>query len=268
MFEGMDIKKLFKNSEYAKNFTFRQLTEEMILREEEKTGYKLPASYKEFLRVQNGGCIDSDNWELSCIFGISEDGSNGNSLENQYDNWIEEWGYPEIGIPFAMTESGGHEIYFMDYRKVDENGEPRIIRIDQESDYAEYFIADNFEAFLRKIFCNEELSEESLTEREKTPEQKKIDQLKMQWADNDGNDALCRGGVFFSIIGIVFGIIKAKYILTGICLFVMVLSVVYLIKYEKNEKRLKKEMGDLGMDVSRESLLKIREEMKKLRNGR
>ncbi len=51
-------------------------------------------------------------------------------------------------------------------------------------------------------------------------------------------------------------------------MFVMVLSVVYLIKYEKNEKRLKKEMGDLGMDVSRESLLKIREEMKKLRNGR
>lgn len=33
MFEGIDIKKLFKNSEYAKNFTFGPLTEEMIRKE-------------------------------------------------------------------------------------------------------------------------------------------------------------------------------------------------------------------------------------------
>ena len=45
-------------------------------------------------------------------------------------------------------------------------------------------------------------------------------------------------------------------------MFVLVLSVAYLIKFEKNERKLKKEMGDLGMDVSRESLLKLREEMK------
>ena len=33
MFEGIDIKKLFKNSEYAKKYTFGSITEEMIRKE-------------------------------------------------------------------------------------------------------------------------------------------------------------------------------------------------------------------------------------------
>ena len=31
-----------------------------------------------------------------------------------FDNWINEWEYPNIGIPFGETQTAGHDMYFMD----------------------------------------------------------------------------------------------------------------------------------------------------------
>ena len=109
-FEGIDLNKLFDSeSEYGKNYLFDDLTDELVSRAEETIGYKLPESYKELLRFRNGGSISSEldeSW-LAAIYGISTDPKNFYGLESMYDNWKNEWEYPDIGIPFGETESAG-----------------------------------------------------------------------------------------------------------------------------------------------------------------
>jgi hypothetical protein len=110
--------------------------------------------------VKNGGVIDCkyESW-LTIIYGIApeEDGFNG--LEDMFDNWRNEWEYPDIGIPFGETDSAGHDMYYMDFRVVDEAGEPRIVRIDNEMDNEVYFVANNLVEFLTMIYNNQEIKE-------------------------------------------------------------------------------------------------------------
>lgn len=47
----------------------------------------------------------------------------------------------------------------MDYRSVDEMGEPRIVRIDNEQDNATYYVADNLVEFVRMIYDNKKIVE-------------------------------------------------------------------------------------------------------------
>lgn len=164
-FDDMDLNLLFDSeSEYGKSFTFEAVTEERISRAERKTGYPVPASYRELLRFRNGGVISSalDNSWLAVIYGISPEPDTYGSLENMFDNWKDEWEYPDIGIPFGETESAGHDMYYMDFRKTDENGEPRIVRIDNEMDNEVYFVADSLPEFIRMILKNQELKETRL----------------------------------------------------------------------------------------------------------
>ena len=161
-FEGIDLNKLFDSeSEYGKNYLFDDLTDELVSRAEETMGYKLPESYKELLRFRNGGSISSDldeSW-LAAIYGISTDPKNFYGLESMYDNWKNEWEYPDIGIPFGETESAGHDMYYMDFRVTDENGEPRIVRIDNEMNNEVFAVADNLPEFIRMILKNEPIEE-------------------------------------------------------------------------------------------------------------
>jgi hypothetical protein len=64
---------------------------------------------------------------------------------------MEEWGYPDIGIYFADCPSAGHDMLCLDYRECGSDGEPRVVHIDQESDYEITSVADNFEAFIRGL---------------------------------------------------------------------------------------------------------------------
>lgn len=50
-------------------------------------------------------------------------------------------------------------MYYMDFRSVDENGEPRIVRIDNEMDNEVYFVADNLVEFIKLIIANQEIEE-------------------------------------------------------------------------------------------------------------
>ena len=161
-FEGIDLNMLFDNeSEYGKTYTFDELTDELVSRAEETMGYKLPESYKELLRFKNGGVINDaldESW-LTAIYGISADPNEFNGLENMFDNWKNEWEYPDIGIPFGETPSAGHDMFYMDYRVTDENGEPRILRIDNEMDNEIFVVADNLPEFIKLILKNEPLDE-------------------------------------------------------------------------------------------------------------
>lgn len=133
----------------------------MIRRAEKNLGYKLPKSYIELLNVQNGGLIDDkydESW-LTVIYGIGPTKDSMNGLEEMFENWKDEWEYPDIGIPFGETQSAGHDMYYMDYRSVDETGEPRIVRIDNEGDNAIYFVADNLVEFVKMVYENQEIQE-------------------------------------------------------------------------------------------------------------
>lgn len=124
-------------------------------------GYKLPKSYIELLKVQNGGLIDEkfeDSW-LTVIYGIGTTSDSYYGLESMFKNW-KEWEYPDIGIPFGETATAGHDMYYMDFRSIDANGEPRIVRVDNEMDNDIYFVADNFVEFIKLIWNNEEISEQ------------------------------------------------------------------------------------------------------------
>lgn len=50
-------------------------------------------------------------------------------------------------------------MYYMDFRVTDENGEPRIVRIDNEMDNEVYMVADNLPEFIKMILRNEPIDE-------------------------------------------------------------------------------------------------------------
>ncbi|MBO4748198.1 MAG: SMI1/KNR4 family protein, partial [Clostridiales bacterium] len=80
MFEGLDLTKLYDTEdESSKGYIFGELTDELISRAEANIGYKLPKSYIELLRFQNGGYIsdDIDSW-LTAIYGIGPEADTTN----------------------------------------------------------------------------------------------------------------------------------------------------------------------------------------------
>ena len=166
-FEGIDLNRLFDSkSGYRSSDLPNDVTDELIIRAEETMGYKIPESYKELLRFRNGGSVNGDLEEcwLTEIYGIAADPDNFNGLEAMYDNWKNEWEYPDIGIPFGETASAGHDMYYMDCRGTDENGEPRIVRIDNEMGNEVFFIADNLPEFIRMVLSEEPIDEFSTGE--------------------------------------------------------------------------------------------------------
>lgn len=165
LFDRIELEKLFDNeSEYGKGLTFAPVTDELIERAEKTMGYRIPASYRELLKFRNGGLtsIALENSWLTNIYGISPDPKKWNGLEEMFDNWKNGWEYPDIGIPFGETQSAGHDMYYMDFRKTDETGEPRIVRIDNEFDNETFFVAENLVEFIRLILLDEEIQETPL----------------------------------------------------------------------------------------------------------
>ncbi len=139
-------------------------TEKLIAEIESLLGYKIPAAYIELCKTQNGGSPNNtcfrtrtpifwsdDHSELVGIFAIGKtaDCSLGGNDGSKF--LIEEWGYPDIGIYFADTPTGGHDMFCLDYRDCGANGEPKVVHIHQEGNYKITLIADSFEAFIRGL---------------------------------------------------------------------------------------------------------------------
>lgn len=166
MYNNIDFNKLFDNeSEYKEKYNQGELNVNRIKEVEDMLGYKLPKSYIEFLKIQNGGSISYDfgEWWLTAIYGIGQNADAYLGLEERFKLWRDEWKYPEIGIPFGETLSGGHDMYFMDYSDIDENGEPKIVIVDNEGDIEKSFVANNFKEFINMVY-NHELEEKRTTE--------------------------------------------------------------------------------------------------------
>ncbi|EEM93579.1 SMI1/KNR4 family protein [Bacillus thuringiensis] len=132
------------------------INDELIKKAEEVLNVKLPESYINLLKEQNGGTLRLDthptskpnSWaddhvNVSGLYGISFDENESSILESRY--LIREWEMPEN---IVLLSGDGHTWIALDYRNVAEN--PPVIFIDNE--FEEIIeLAPNFESFLQNL---------------------------------------------------------------------------------------------------------------------
>ena len=173
-FDSNILNGLWDNDKYSlKEYVGRIPTEEDFIKVEKELGYILPESYKALMRIQNGGMLRKNTFEVPfqrdwsrdlvdvmSIYGI--DCNKRYSISGEFGNkfWIEEWKYPNIGIAICDTMTGGHDMIFLDYSDCGPKGEPCVVHIDQEGDYEITYLADNFKDFLEGLFKYEEDEDE------------------------------------------------------------------------------------------------------------
>ncbi len=173
-FEDFDFAEFWEDSEYARTeYTDRAPTDTMLALVEDRLGYKLPAAYIALARWQNGGIPkrtchrtrEYTSWahDHIAITGIYSIGNLRNcSLLGTYSSafWASEWGYPAIGIYFADCPSAGHDMVCLDYSICGPRGEPRVVHVDQEYDYAITEVADTFVSFIRGLEFSENFDDD------------------------------------------------------------------------------------------------------------
>ena len=172
MFEGFDFADFWNNCDWTKKYVGNDLTKQDVDMVESELGYRLPPSYIELMKIQNGGVPQKNFYlvpdknhsavYLNTIFGLdsTKEYSLCGGLGSKFR--IDEWGYPSYGIYFGDTLSGGHELFLMDYRVCGKDGEPEILLIDQECDYRITFVAKDFETFIRGLLYEEDMPEDRL----------------------------------------------------------------------------------------------------------
>lgn len=164
-FEGFDLSRFWEVSEYANEaYVEPPPTRGMIESIETELGYKLPKSYIALMMKQNGGIPRNTNFPttertswaedhvaISGIMGIGR--SRRYSLCGEIGSLFmqEEWDYPRFGICICNCPSAGHDMIMLDYRECGPEGEPCVVHVDQECDYAVTFLARDFETFIRGL---------------------------------------------------------------------------------------------------------------------
>ena len=171
MFDNFDFTGFWNDSDYAKkNYIEESPSDELIAEIEKELGYKLPSSYLWLMKQHNGGLPTRTAFDIpevivliTGIMGIGRKKAYSicGSFGSQF--MIDEWGYPPIGVAICDCPSGGHDMIFLDYRECGTQGEPKVVHIDQEGDYAITPLADNFEEFIRGLVSeNLDTKEEKL----------------------------------------------------------------------------------------------------------
>ena len=169
-FEGFDLLGFWEESDYAQEaYTEASPTDALIAEIEAELGYRLPGAYIALMRSRNGGIPfntafptkspttwAADHVAISGIMGIGREKQYSlcGSLGSQF--MIDEWEYPAIGVAVCDCPSAGHDMIFLDYRACGPEGEPRVVHVDQENDYAITPLADSFEAFIRGLVDEED----------------------------------------------------------------------------------------------------------------
>jgi hypothetical protein len=142
-----------KDSEY---FKLKPLTDKAVEEAEEKLKVKLPESYINLLKEQNGGYIIYDSFPSTVPTSWAEDhidvdhimgiGEEDGILKSNY--LIEEWGLPENIVLFS---GDGHSWVALDYRNTKE--EPPVIYINVESEQI-IELAPDFNTFLNGLYVD------------------------------------------------------------------------------------------------------------------
>jgi hypothetical protein len=138
-----------------------ELRVDMVEDAERALGVRLPAAYLAMLRVQNGGLLRKcrfdtsfptswadDHFEIEAVSGIG--GTEGIDAAVGGSRYlIEEWGYPAIGVVFAVCPSAGHDTVMLDYTRLGKDGEATVAYIDE--DRVPRTIAASFEDFVTRL---------------------------------------------------------------------------------------------------------------------
>ena len=167
IFKDFDFENFWSDIFLLETYTEEYPTDELIKSIEQELGYKLPESYIEFMRVQNGGSLQKCCYSIKnptksvsshilvsnfAAIGRKKNCSICGSMGAKYR--IDEWYLPNTGIYFCET-SGGFEVVMFDYSKCDNNGEPEVVYFDPEVNET-IFLAKNFEEFVRNLVdCQE-----------------------------------------------------------------------------------------------------------------
>jgi hypothetical protein len=179
IFKDFDLAGFWAHSDYAlKEYVEAPFSAEMLASVEQELGYKLPAAYVELMKTQNGGIPVNTEFPTSeptswaddhiAITGIAGIGrtktySLCGELGSQF--MLDEWGYPAIGVCICDCPSAGHDMVMLDYSACGPQGEPTVVHVDQEAEYAITYLAPDFETFIRGL-VNEEVYETSAEDLE------------------------------------------------------------------------------------------------------
>lgn len=164
-FKDFDFTGFWNESSYSERDYIEAFPDDAAIASiEEELGYKLPASYIELMRIQNGGLVNrscfptseenswaDDHIAITGIMGIGREKTYSVCGELGSQFMIEEWGYPEDGIYICDCPSAGHDMILLDYSKCGKDGEPEVVHVDQEADYRKTFLAADFETFIKGL---------------------------------------------------------------------------------------------------------------------
>ncbi|WEG18895.1 SMI1/KNR4 family protein [Alkalihalophilus pseudofirmus] len=146
------IKIWHEDNDYGK---LKPLTDEMVRKAEDDLGIKLPDSYLQLLKQQNGGYLifnahptdvptswASNHVQVDHLFGIGI-GTEKGILDSSY--LIQEWDMPEN---IVLISGDGHAWIALDYRNT--KSEPAVMYIDVEQEQ-ELQLAHDFESFIKGL---------------------------------------------------------------------------------------------------------------------
>lgn len=235
MYNNIDFNKLFDNtSEHGKQMIQSTITEDRIKRAENNLYYKLPNAYIEFIKIQNGGRIRNDESYITEIYGIAEDENSNKGIERLYSDYKyqEEFGFPDTVIPFATTQSGGHDVYCMDYEDGLETSEPKIVLIDDESNYRKKVVANSFQEFINMIYSDKNFDEKFIPDEDVVIERQEIQK-------KETKENLILGIVLLLIFsgGLIISCIQKNFKLLLISLFMIVVSLITIKDSINNPKK-------------------------------
>lgn len=166
-FDGVDFTGFWDDSEYSEeNYTEPAPGASLITEVEQELGFRLPDSFVELAKIHNGGIVTrccypaapngwaEDHIQITGLYALGR--TSRYSLLGDLGSVLmqEEWGYPDWGIGIADTPTAGHEQIMLDYRDCGqhcENGEPSVVHVDQELDYAVTYLAPDFATFIRGL---------------------------------------------------------------------------------------------------------------------
>ncbi|PXX60865.1 SUKH superfamily protein [Nocardia tenerifensis] len=132
---------------------------------EGELGLRLPDAYVALARIHNGGYLtrsvhpadtpttwSADHVAVTSLAAIGRTAafSLGGEMGSRF--WVEEWGYPDIGVYFADCPSAGHDMIALDYRGDDE---PSVVHVDQDLGYRITTLAPSFAAFVNGLVREE-----------------------------------------------------------------------------------------------------------------
>jgi hypothetical protein len=164
-FNGFDISNFWHDSEYArKEYVSEPLSDDLISSVEAELDVRLPASYLELMKTQNGGiprntCFPTktptyfakDHVGITGILGVGRRQTYSLCGPLGSEFMRTRWRYPAWGISVCNCPSAGHDMIMLDYRKCGRDGEPEVVHVCQETGHMVTFLATDFEAFVRGL---------------------------------------------------------------------------------------------------------------------